>query len=247
MKKIALVSWAFLLFACSDKISFTEKIIQKSVPDCENCGTVYLTYLRCEKPSEFAENFNKTIEKRIVDFVQMDSGKNNNALLGEAAIIQSLDNFIREYTDLQQHFPEIVAYELILTDSIVYQDKKLVSLLSRTYSFLGGAHGYQTSTYINFDATNGKVIQNDSLFFDVQKVMQIAEKHFKSQLKIDQETLLSETSFWFDDNTFHLPENIGISEKNLILHYNPYEIAPYADGAVVIEVPMQEVKPFFRY
>ncbi|WGU69898.1 DUF4163 domain-containing protein [Capnocytophaga canimorsus] len=247
MKKITLLFGAFLLFSCSDKISFTEKIVQKSASDCENCGTVYLTYLQCEKPSEFAENFNKTIQNRIVDFVEMDSKEKPSEISGEVAIAQSLDNFMKEYADLQQHFPEIAAYELILTDSIVYQNKKMVSLVSKTYSFLGGAHGYETTTYLNFDAKNGKVIHNDSLFSDVEKVKEIAEKQFKSEFEIDDKTALSQNGFWFDDNTFHLPQNIGISDKSLILHYNPYEIASYADGAVVIEIPMQQIKPFFRY
>ena len=39
-----------------------------------------------------------------------------------------------------------------------------------------------------------------------------------------------------DDGNFVLNDNIGMTEDKVIVHYNPYEIAPYAQGPTTIEL-----------
>lgn len=46
----------------------------------------------------------------------------------------------------------------------------------------------------------------------------------------------------FEENSFHLPASIGLTQNELILHYNPYEIASYADGPKTISIPIEELK-----
>lgn len=48
----------------------------------------------------------------------------------------------------------------------------------------------------------------------------------------------------FPGNRFDLPDNIGYSTKGLILHYNPYEVASYAEGPVVVTIPYSKAKKY---
>lgn len=246
MKKFLLASFFIFLVACSDKPKFSEKIIEKSTENCEeDCLSINLNYLVSKNPKKFSTNFNKEIESQVANFLlsnQIDSLKVN-----DVSVEQALDAFMKDYENLRGHFPDIPAYELILNDSISFQNEKIVSVVSNRYSYTGGAHGISSTVFLNFDASDGTLIERDALFSNLTKLLQIAENEFKKQQNIASDERLNEKGFWFEDDTFHLPQNVGITDKHLILFYNPYEIAPYIDGAFEVKIPIQEVKSFLKY
>lgn len=234
-----------LLTSCSDNISFTSKEIEQNSTDCENeCASVYLNYLECKKPEGFANNYNKIIENRILDFVLSNQ---TDTLIKDKTIEEAIGLFMKEYEDLKITFGQAPPYELMLNDSVVFQNKKMVSLVSNTYSYLGGAHGYASTVFLNFDIKNGQLIPFKSLFSNVEEITKIAEKHFKKSQSIEETDNINSEGYWFEDNVFHLPESIGFSKDTMILQYNPYEIAAYANGAIVINIPIDEVKPYLNY
>ncbi|TFG74190.1 MAG: DUF3298 domain-containing protein, partial [Flavobacteriales bacterium] len=55
---------------------------------------------------------------------------------------------------------------------------------------------------------------------------------------------INQTGLMFEQDTFYLPENIGFTKDGLQLLYNPYEVASYADGTIVLTLSYQEVGPF---
>lgn len=239
----------FLVSCQNDKPSFREIIVeQQSASDCDNtaCASLFLNYLECKKPVHFADNYNKTVRSRITNFIlsNQESGVVIDSLL---TVEQAINVFMDEYNDLHEHFPEIPPYELILSDSISFQNKKMLSIASKSYSFLGGAHGFGSTDYLNFDLSNGQLIANDSLFTDIEQFMKIAESEFRTQQNITQENLLNESGFWFEDDKFHLPQSVGFEGNDLILNYNPYEIASYAAGAIIIRIPIEKVQNFLHY
>lgn len=245
MRKPLLVFLLIFITACSNKPKFVEQIIEKSIENCEeDCLSINLNYLICKKPSKFANNFNKEIESQVVNFLlsnQIDSLKNIEITIGE-----SLEAFMKDYNNLRQYFPDISAYELILNDSISFENEKMISLVSSRYSYTGGAHGISSKVFLNFDLSNGELIENEDLFTDLPQALKIAENYFKKQQNISAESL-NEKGFWFEDDTFHLPENLGIVGENLILYYNPYEIAPYIEGTFELKIPVEQVKKYLKY
>ena len=50
----------------------------------------------------------------------------------------------------------------------------------------------------------------------------------------------------FEENQFTLPENIGLSADAIVLHYNPYEVASYADGSLILEIPLEKGLAFLE-
>lgn len=48
----------------------------------------------------------------------------------------------------------------------------------------------------------------------------------------------------FEGDQFQLPLNIFYTDKGLLLYYNRYEIAAYADGPKELLIPYEELKNF---
>jgi hypothetical protein len=40
------------------------------------------------------------------------------------------------------------------------------------------------------------------------------------------------------------PSSWSISKNSFVFEFNPYEVAPYSEGFVAIEVPLSVVRPF---
>jgi hypothetical protein len=82
------------------------------------------------------------------------------------------------------------------------------------------------------------------LFKDPGAFLEFAEASFRRQYSIPEDAPINSTGFMFEDNLFRLPRNIGFENEGIVLHYNPYEAASYADGALVLEFPMEQVGGF---
>ena len=160
---------------------------------------------------------------------------------------KALDNFLSDYNTLHEHFPNIPAYELTLTDSIMWQNDKMLSLISNRYSFTGGTDAVQKKVYINFALDNGEVITNENLFTDEDKVLAIADKYFRIAHDTAQVESLDGKSFDFEDGKFRLPKSIGVGKQGVLLFYEPFEIAPYLDVPFEVVIPMEEVEKYLTF
>ncbi|MDO4880997.1 MAG: DUF3298 and DUF4163 domain-containing protein [Capnocytophaga sp.] len=250
-KKIALyIISSTLLSSCgwfsSDMYKFdNQEVLQNDCStqqenDSENsdCAEVTINYLKAKKPQDFAEKFNDTIQKRILRILL---GENTEKTTIEAAS----DQFLKLYKADNELYGPVPPYEIQITDSIFFQNEKIVSLASFTYEYAGGAHGIGNTTFLNFKPS-GDCYTNDELFVDKNKVKEIAEKYFRKQTEIGEGQTYSDNGFWFEEDVFQLPENIGFKDKEMILFYNPYEIAPYSFGAFEIHIPLEEVKEWIQ-
>ncbi|AMD84857.1 protein of unknown function [Capnocytophaga haemolytica] len=225
---------------------FEMREIERSTADCEeNCLSVNINYLYCKSPSSFAENFNKEMELQVSNFLL---GNREDTLQVEGVSIESaLESFMTDYNNIHEHFPDIPAYELMLNDSIMFKNSKMLTVFSDRYSFTGAANAFRTKVFTHFDLSNGEVITNENLFTDEAKVAQIAEKYFKREQENFATKTLDEKGFWFEDGVFHLPKNIGIGKDYLHLFYEPFEIAAYVDTAFEVKVPMNEVQHYLTF
>ena len=227
MKKVYITLAALLLIVATYfiykyyfAIDFEEVTVERTTENCEDdCFSVNLNYLKCKGASEFATNFNKEIELQIANFLLCND--DDSLQIDDVSIEKALDNFLSDYNTLHEHFPNIPAYELTLTDSIMWQNDKMLSLISNRYSFTGGADAVQKKVYINFALDNGEVITNENLFTDEDKVLAIADKY--------------------------LPKNIGVGKQGVLLFYEPFEIAPYLDVPFEVVIPMEEVEKYLTF
>jgi len=112
------------------------------------------------------------------------------------------------------------------------------------YNYSGGAHGLSTKRYYVIDLDQCKQLKIDDFFANYQGDKRLRDIiYFElgkySRLKSGQK--LSEGIFFSDEP--ELSFNFFISNEGLGLHWDPYQIAPYAHGNIKIIIPWQVIRP----
>jgi len=245
---------ALLFFACADEkkepenkpeqaLSFSSKTIEKTLDACEpekgECTFISLTYPIAQNGHGEADKINKTIEEYILKTIdyQEEAGAEKPEDLAE--------NFIKNYQETAAEFPEYeLPWEATINGKIFYRTEDLISMKFNTDMFTGGAHGYRSTRYLNFDPDNGKNLEPEDLF--TSEFIDYVEKDFREKKDIPMDKNINNTGMFFENDQFHLPQNIGISKDKVILHYNAYEIAPYAAGNFILTYPRSEIQQFLK-
>ena len=123
--------------------------------------------------------------------------------------------------------------ELTVTPTSI--GKRIVTYSVYTYSFIGGAHGYYATNYINYDVQKGQVLTVGRVFADVQglKTAIMRELQLKQEyaggLLVDKVPSVG---------------NFYVDGALMTFFYNPYEVACYAAGDVKVSLPIHEVRDF---
>lgn len=255
MKRIFIASLlVFLCLSCADEkkgseineetaLTFSSKNIEKRLDDCHpeegNCTFISITYPFAENGSTQAEKINKNIEhfiQNIIDYQDESEAEKPEELASD---------FIKNYRETAAEFPEYeLPWEATITGKINYRSPELISISFNSDMFTGGAHGYRSTNYLNFNPENGQVIKSEDLF--TSEFIDFVEKDFREKQQIPMDRNINSTGMFFENDKFHLPQNIGFTKNEVILHYNAYEIASYASGSFVIKYPKKEIKQFLK-
>lgn len=255
MKKffVSLLS-SFLLIGCADEkketenevdnaLQFSTKTIEKSLDNCEpelgECTFISLIFPEAKKGVGQAEEINKVIEhflSETLNYQENEIPENPEDLV---------TNFIQNYKATAEEFPEYeLPWEATINGKVMYENEQLIAMKFNTDMFTGGAHGYRSTRYFNFDAETGKLLSSDELFNS--DFVDYVEKDFRKKHDIAMDKDINSTGFSFEKGYFRLPLDIGITEKKVILHYNAYEIAPYATGSTILTYPKSEIESFLK-
>ncbi|MGB7842456.1 MAG: DUF3298 domain-containing protein [Salinimicrobium sp.] len=218
-----------------------ESIVKKTGQNCDtaeyDCTIISLEVVKA-KGAEVSGKINKSLEKHVIQLISPEEEP-------EATSLEQLsENFISDFKDAAESFSEEPPWEAYLNESVYLKSEDVISIGITTEIFSGGAHGYKTLTFLNFDPETGKIYSAEDLF--TPEFSRFVEEKFRNKFDIPSEENINSTGFWFENDIFHLPENIGFEEDKLILVYNSYEIASYAAGDIYMEIPMEEVKPFLK-
>jgi len=228
--------------ACSseEKISFVQaEPIQNN---CEDCPVIAINLPMAHpetKPE--AQQINKALSDFAISILYFTDEDIPDSIPAAMA------DFNLQYKKLKENFPEnIVPWEAKVEGRVSYQNEKFVSFLFDSYVFTGGAHGYGSTSFLNFDLTTGEELTEESLLKNPEEFTAYVETLFRKQNDLKPEDNINSTGFMFEDDAFHLPQSIGFDKQGIILIYNPYEIASYADGQTKIQIPMEEAKPYLK-
>lgn len=118
----------------------------------------------------------------------------------------------------------------------------VINQLSNDYS--GGAHGNYGSSIYNFDVQNQKLLKlNDIVTIDSLPLQKIIEQNFRKQYEIPAGASLS--SQLFDDH-LAASSNFILSSNGLSFLYNPYEVASYAQGQIIVYIPYTDLRKYLN-
>lgn len=239
-----------LIISCQDEkkikeipLRFEKQTIEKKAG--ENCDTaeydctiISLEIVRAKGSDEVAENINRELREHVIQII---SSEENPQITNLEELTSS---FISEYRQAAEEFSQEPPWEAYLNESIYRKDDHLVSIGITTELFTGGAHGYKSLHFLNFDPQTGKTLSWKDIF--ISDFKEYAEKTFRQEQGIPAHENINSTGFWFENDVYRLPVNLGFTQKHVILVYNSYEIAPYAAGEIYMEIPIEEVQPFLK-
>ena len=238
-----------LLFSnCKNEpvLSFSsESFTQENLEICKDqpCSTVIIDYVKAVGDTEISEKVNTIIRAHIIDALFLG----DDATPSVSDIPEAATHFILAYRDHQPDFPselDFESYEAEVTITNPFLNENRACIEIQLYLFTGGAHGYGGTSFINFDVQTGEEIKTKDLFINYDEFEAFAETKFKEAHDISLKDNINASGFWFDNDNFYLPESLGFDDQGLIVIYNQYEIASYAEGPILLKIPFVEVLPF---
>ena len=154
----------------------------------------------------------------------------------------SLDSSYTQY--IEENEGNGSGWSLDISTKIIRSTDKIKVIEYYLFSYQGGAHGSYNTHYQNIDPSNYSIIPLCSAITDTVELASIAEKYFIKT--VNRKGMHYPDDFWFKENKFTLPKEYALAKEGLLLHYNIYEVGPYAQGDIEVLVPYQEVKHLLR-
>ncbi|MCF6170712.1 MAG: DUF3298 and DUF4163 domain-containing protein [Bacteroidales bacterium] len=158
--------------------------------------------------------------------------------LDEAArsLVKDFQGFKKEFPDSPQ------VWHVRLKSKFTYNQDNLFCLMLVSETYTGGAHSAVNTHYMSFNSKTGEPFYLLDGVRDKELFMQLAEQKFRMRKKISPMASLEKAGYWFQNNKFTLPANIGVDDKGYLLHYNAYEIAPYSMGPTDIRIDFTDLE-----
>lgn len=228
---------ALVVLACNKevKLNFETQHIEKSTD-----ATFAINYPKAIGKKEVAEKINQQIEQVITSQMNMKEASENDISVSEA-----VSRFDKEYKTFKSDFQDSSQkWEVQIDGEVVYETPEIICISLRSYIDTGGAHGNGGITFLNFNPETGTVLNQNDLINNLTEFEKIAEKAFKDQTKPKDNDETMEDYFFGE--AFQLPANIGFTTDGLVLLYNNYEIASYAQGITKIVLPYSEIKNLLK-
>jgi hypothetical protein len=195
----------------------------------ENCTTIDVSYPVLDNQHRLNQLIIQKINAEIADFSRNGSPDMQTESL--------MTEFISDYKNYKEAFPETtIPWSVSIESKVNYAVENLISIEILTVSYTGGAHANSETSYLNFDE-NGAEIDPISRITDITAFKTAAEAIFREKMNLTPTSDLSEAGYTFENNQYELPKNMGFSYDGVLLFYNNYEIASYADGAIALVVP----------
>ena len=245
MKRLLLIAILMASFtACKKEESLLitpMNFSEKALSECDTgCPEITVNYITVGNSSERSEKINDRIREFIIDALYLGEESTTPSAIN---IEEAASGFVEMYRTHSAEFPDMqLEYFAEINVVETYHSEELLSLEMRHYLFTGGAHGYGATFFSNFDAQTGEELEIEDLFNNIDSFTKYAEEAFRKEFEIPQNESINSTGFWFEDDTFYLPESIGFEGDHLVMIYNQYDIASYAAGPITLELPISELK-----
>lgn len=239
MKRLLAVLVLAMLYQCAEPETLTWEARQYIGPECPDCPAVEISLPEGPAANPLAQAVQQAQTEEIISW--LDYQEEQTATNIETAITA----FGEGYREVIRAFPdEMAGWEAQIEGMIQYESASLLTLSLDGYIFTGGAHGLSSRRLLNFDKAGAAEIDPETLFADIQGFRELAEAAFRAQYDIPEDAPVNSTGFMFEENVFSLPENIGFTPEGILLYYNPYEVASYADGPLEVVVPFETATPY---
>jgi len=188
-------------------------------------------------------------QKKDISAGQQKAEKDLNAL-----IIKSINSTISLFKDEIADYEESedVKCSLYINYSPVFNHgKKIISIKFTVSTYTGGAHPNSYTDVINYDLVNNKKIELKDLFQPesnyLSELSEVSKKYITNSFVWRGD--VEPDSAWINTGSEAKEESFlsfNIKATGLVLTFDPYQVAPYAAGAIEITIPYAALKSIMR-
>ncbi|MBI5705360.1 MAG: DUF3298 and DUF4163 domain-containing protein [Armatimonadetes bacterium] len=138
-----------------------------------------------------------------------------------------------------------LSYESSL--SLRFNDPRLLSFRSETYTYMGGAHGMANMRTYNYGFVKGKPVRFrlwDALKSDADSKMEM-------HMVLLEKAMALKGADWIDNGEVTEFEPIQydrfwVSGNQLVFEFDPYELGPFSSGPMSVRVSLKEIAALVR-
>lgn len=235
----------FILTSCTRELSFKEQTFEKksTLPCKSNCPQISIKIPIAQDVPIVSDSINKKVFSVLKEIVYFGENPFDSTDYNELTA-----SFIGSYEEMRKKFPEdTFGWEAKIEGNVEYQSDSILNIKINHYTFTGGAHGYQGYRSLLFNPKTGKTITNKQLFVNENNFKAFAEKQFRTKYKIPANSSINATGLMFENEKFNLPVNIFYTKDGLLLYYNSYEVASYADGPKELLLPYETINNYLVF
>lgn len=201
------------------------------------CGKIEIEYpVFSDNNKNIDEKLNSEITKTISSFYNVNSVEETSK-----TFIDDFKNYVNEFPEASNN-----KWNISMKYKVSNNTKKLLSLSFLMEGYTGGAHGFNNIIYTNYNPSTGETLKLADLISDVDKLTSIARETFVDDNNLDPNKSLNTQGFWFINDTFKLNNNFKVSDQGISFHYNQYEIAPYSQGPIEINIPTSKLEGLMK-
>lgn len=235
--------WIALLFwNCEKDHRLTFGPLDFITENCTNCPKVTIHVPKALDESPISGTINNSVKEEVISLLIYDDE------IEATTIEEAIQSFENGYLELKKMYPdEPMGWEADIEGKVTYEDQNILTIQINSYSFTGGAHGFSSTRFLNFDKAKGLEMANMEFFKDPLEFQNFAEGKFRDQEKIPATGSINATGFMFEGDEFYLPENIGFTQEGLQLLYEQYEVASYAEGPIILTLTYKELEPYLKF
>ncbi|SDS67701.1 Protein of unknown function [Mucilaginibacter mallensis] len=224
-----------------DTLTYSYKTFKQRDADCGNSPDSTCTIVKINYPDfDGKKALNDSVTHSFIKLFATSSGKT------DTGYNQLADNFIGVYKAFKKDQPKsTLIYLLDGHAKVLKQDSTITRIEVSGYSYHGGPHGIELTSYVNWDTKANKSIALNDIFVAgyQDKLNRVAERIFRKNEGLkDTATLNNGRTYFFKDNKFNLPANYLITSKGIQFLYNVYTIKPYAADKTELLVPYTAIK-----
>lgn len=133
---------------------------------------------------------------------------------------------------------------------VMRNDSQYLSFYLMYYTYTGGAHGMHNDLAYTFDAQSGERIALKDLFKADTDYVSLLNEKIREEIEtiaMDNEAIQGE--YYNPYNGFESiaeDQHFYLTDSSLVLFFDLYEIAPYAAGIPMFEIPLKDLEPMLN-
>lgn len=195
-----------------------------------------------------ARNINGAIQRDILEMIaSVNPPLTADKVMMPADINAAAKSFIQSYRVASTEYEEGTPWHLVAYVDTVYAGKTILTFMMGTSTYTGGMHSYIGDYCLHFDPKTGKQISIMEFFRDSTSLSTALEAKFRQMYKLAPGQDMIEGNLLEDyTGRFPITSEMYFDDNKLVAIYNPYDIQPFSEGQIIIELSNEEYIPLMK-